>query len=105
MRGAAERAACAGDWSDWERADCRVHLTIDADAVDAASVPGVSAPNVDGLDAAEVLACARLAGESSVVASLEIVEINPSLDRDGSEPRWGALVVWQFLMGLSRRKS
>jgi formiminoglutamase len=88
-----------------EKEGCQVHLTIDADAVDARSVPGVSAPNVDGLEAREVLACARIAGESSAVTSLEIVEINPSLDRDGVSARWGALVVWEFLMGITRRRS
>ena len=34
---------------------CPVHVTLDADAVDAAEVPGVSAPNADGLAGGEVL--------------------------------------------------
>jgi formiminoglutamase len=85
------------------RAKCQVHVTIDADAVDVRSVPGVSAPNVLGLDAGEVIACARLAGESPAVTSFDVVEINPAFDRDGQSARWGALLVWNFLIGLARR--
>jgi formiminoglutamase len=85
------------------KAKCRVHVTVDADAVDARSVPGVSAPNVLGLDAAEVIACALRAGESPAVASVDVVEINPAFDRDGQSARWAALLVWTFLVGLANR--
>jgi formiminoglutamase len=80
-----------------------VYLTIDADVVSAADVPGVSAPNPLGLSGAEVAACARLAGQSAAVSSLDVVEINPRHDRDGLSARWAALVVWNFLVGLALR--
>jgi formiminoglutamase len=83
---------------------CPVYLSVDADVVRAADVPGVSAPNPLGLDGAEVAACCRVAGESPGVTSFDLVEINPSLDRDGQSARWAALVVWHFLSGLSRRR-
>jgi formiminoglutamase len=82
---------------------CQLYVTIDADAVQAADVPGVSAPNPLGLSGAEVAACARLAGRSAVVSSLDVVEINPRHDRDGQSTRWAALVVWHFLIGLAER--
>jgi formiminoglutamase len=80
-----------------------VHLSIDADVVTAAEVPGVSAPNPAGLTGVEVIKGAKLAGSLSNVVSLELVEINPRLDADGRSARWGALVVWQFLNGLAAR--
>ncbi len=82
---------------------CRVHVTVDADAVDDAAVPGVSAANVGGLDARAVLACARAAGASPAVSSLDVVEINPAHDRDGQSARWAALLAWHFLIGLATR--
>jgi formiminoglutamase len=84
---------------------CPIHFTLDADAVTAADVPGVSAPNADGFAGAEVLATAGAAGRSPAVASFDLVEINPSLDLDDRSARWAALAVWRFLVGLSRRLS
>jgi formiminoglutamase len=85
--------------------DCHIYLTIDADIVQAADAPGVSAPNVMGLPGADVAACARLAGSMARVSSMDLVEINPSLDRDGQSSRWGALVLWNFLIGLAHRRT
>jgi formiminoglutamase len=82
---------------------CPIYLTIDADVVRAGDVPGVSAPNPLGLDAAEVAAVCRAAGETPGLTSFDLVEINPQLDRDGQSARWAALAVWHFLAGLARR--
>lgn len=82
---------------------CQVHVSLDADVVRAADVPGVSAPNVAGLSGDEVLACIRLAGRSPQVAGMELVEINPRHDLDGRSARWAALAVWHFLVGLASR--
>jgi formiminoglutamase len=89
-----ERFAAAG---------CPVHVTLDADAVDAADVPGVSAPNVGGLPGAEVLDWVRQVGASPAVAGFDLVEINPRLDPDDRSARWAALAVWGFLVGLATR--
>lgn len=86
-------------------AGCRIHLSIDADVVRSADVPGVSAPNPVGLAGAEVVGAARLAGASPAVAGLDLVEINPQQDRDGQSARWGAVVVWNFLVGLASRSA
>ena len=82
---------------------CQVYVTIDADVVQAADVPGVSALNTMGLSGAALAACARLAGSLAQVSSLDLVEINPRFDRDGQSSRWGALVVWNYLIGLASR--
>jgi formimidoylglutamase len=81
----------------------QVYVSIDADAVRSADVPGVSAPNPTGLSGAAVVACARLAGESPAVTSLEIVEVNPAYDADGVSARWAAVLVWNFLVGVASR--
>jgi formiminoglutamase len=83
---------------------CRVYVTVDADVVRCADVPGVSAPNALGLAGEEVIRCLRLAGATPAVSSLDIVEINPSLDRDGQSARWAAVAVWHFLLGLAGRR-
>jgi formiminoglutamase len=84
--------------------DCHLFLSIDADAVRVTDVPGVSAPNLTGLLSEEVLETAREAGRRTSVASFDLVEINPSYDRDGQSARWAALVVWNFLVGLAGRR-
>jgi formiminoglutamase len=82
---------------------CQVYVTMDADAVQASEVPGVSAPNSMGLTSAGVAACAFLAGSLARISSLDLVEINPQIDRDSRSARWGALVIWNFLIGLASR--
>jgi formiminoglutamase len=82
---------------------CPVFLTLDADVVRAADVPGVSAPNPLGLDTAEVAACCRAAGATAGLTSFDVVEVNPQLDRDDLSARWAALAVWHFLVGLCSR--
>ncbi len=86
-----------------DRLGGEVYLTIDADVARAADVPGVSAPSPLGLAGEEIAACARLAGESPAVRSVDLVEINPRHDCDGRSARWAAVVVWNFLAGLARR--
>jgi len=81
----------------------RVYVSLDADVVRAADVPGVSAPNPLGLSAAELFQCAGHAGASPSVIAFDIVEINPRFDRDDVSSRWAALAVWSFLAGLATR--
>ena len=78
--------------------------TFDLDAVDAASAPGVSAPNPGGLPAALWLQAAYAMGRSPHVASMDVVELNPAFDLDGRTARLAALTVWHFLRGLAERR-
>jgi formiminoglutamase len=84
---------------------CSVYVTLDSDVVRQADVPGVSAPNPLGLSGHVVAACAAAIGETAAVSSFDLVEINPSFDRDGQSARWAALTIWHFLSGLARRSS
>ena len=59
-----------------------VHVSIDLDALDPEVAPGVGTPVKGGLTYREAhLACEDLA-ESGLVGSLELVEVNPILDRE-----------------------
>jgi formiminoglutamase len=80
-----------------------IQFSLDADVVRSADVPGVSAPNPIGLSGEELIQTAALAGSMPRVASLELVEINPRFDVDDRSARWGALVIWHFLCGMTTR--
>jgi arginase len=59
-----------------------VHVSLDLDALDPEVAPGVGTPVKGGLTYREAhLACEDLA-ESGAVGSLELVEVNPILDRE-----------------------
>ncbi len=96
-------AAFAAECERFAAESCPLHVTLDADAVDAAEVPGVSAPNVGGLSAVEVLDCVQAAGAAPGVAGFDLVEINPTFDVDDRSARWAALAVWRFLVGWATR--
>lgn len=81
----------------------RLMVSFDLDAVDQAFAPGVSAPGCGGLHPETWLLAARLAGECERVRSVDIVELNPLLDRDGQTARLAALTVCSFLYGDFRR--
>ena len=83
----------------------QAYVSVDCDVICAADMPGVSAPSPLGLSAGEVCASARLAGASPNVTSFDVVEVNPSLDRDGQSASCGALIVWHFLAGLAGRET
>jgi len=82
----------------------RCLASFDMDAVDQAFAPGVSAPATGGMMPALWLKAARLAGRSPHVSSMEIVEVNPTYDRDEQTVRLAGLTVWHFLDGLAERR-
>lgn len=78
-------------------------LSIDMDVVDQSFAPGVSAPASGGLHQDRILHLAEAAGRSFRVSSLDLVEVNPRVDDQDRTSRLGAIVLWRFLSGLSRR--
>jgi formiminoglutamase len=78
-------------------------VSFDMDALDQAYAPGVSAPAVGGLTPDLWLHAAYCAGLNPKVSSIDIVEMNPRLDRDGQTARIGALTLWTFLKGVAAR--
>jgi arginase len=59
-----------------------VHLSLDLDALDPEVAPGVGTPVRGGLTYREAHLALELVAESQLVGSLEVVEVNPILDRE-----------------------
>lgn len=59
-----------------------LHVSLDADVLDPSVAPGVGTPVDDGLSVAEVGAIMRAVAASGTLTSLDLVEVNPFLDRD-----------------------
>ena len=78
-------------------------LTLDLDAIDQSYAPGVSAPAANGLSPDIFYNLAQLAGQSPLIKSIDIVELNPNFDRDNQTSKISALTIWHFLLGLSLR--
>jgi arginase len=58
-----------------------VHVSVDMDVVDPDVAPGVGTPVRGGLSYREAHLAMELVAESGLLSSLEIVEVNPILDR------------------------
>jgi formiminoglutamase len=79
-------------------------VSFDLDALNQAEAPGVSAPNAAGLRSDLWLSAAYAAGRCPAVTSADVVELNPSVDRDGQTARLAALTVWWLLRGCAERR-
>jgi arginase len=59
-----------------------VHVSLDMDAVDPDVAPGVGTPVRGGLSYREAHLALELVAESGLLSSLDVVEVNPILDRE-----------------------
>ena len=59
----------------------RIHVSLDMDSLDPAEAPGVGTPVPGGLTYREAHLLMEILGDSGRVESLDIVEINPILDK------------------------
>jgi len=59
-----------------------VHVSLDLDVVDPDVAPGVGTPVRGGLTYREAHLAMEIAAESGLVGSLDVVEVNPILDRE-----------------------
>jgi formiminoglutamase len=73
-----------------------LYLSIDLDVLPAAVMPAVSAPAARGLTLAHVEAVIATARASGKLALADVVELNPSHDRDGRGARTAARLVWRL---------
>lgn len=80
-------------------------VSLDLDAIDGASAPGVSAPNPIGLPPAYAAMLAEHAGRTIGVRHFDIMELNPDFDTDGRTARLSAVLFIHFLAGVSERGS
>ncbi len=79
-------------------------LTLDMDVVRQAEAPGVSAPAADGIPLKLLYNIAYLAGKSTNITSLDLVEVNPQVDNDFRTIRAAAVTLWYFLCGVAERQ-
>ncbi len=61
-----------------------VHLSLDLDVLDPEVAPGVGTPVRGGLTYREAHLALELVAESGLLGSLEVVEVNPILDRENT---------------------
>ena len=77
-----------------------LHVSLDLDAVDPMFAPGVGTPVRGGLSYREAHLAMELLAESNRLDSLEVVEVNPILDRENET---GALAVELVASALGAR--
>src|SRR6188508_1561259 len=70
-----------------------VHVSLDMDALDPAIAPGVGTPVKGGLTYREAHLALELVAESELAGSLEVVEVNPVLDRENLTARTAVELV------------
>jgi arginase len=70
-----------------------VHVSLDMDVVDPAHAPGVGTPVRGGLSYREAHLAMELVAESGLVNSLEVVEVNPILDRENETAKLAVELV------------
>ncbi len=70
-----------------------VHVSLDMDVVDPAYAPGVGTPVRGGLSYREAHLAMELIAEASLAGSLEVVEVNPILDRENETARLAVELV------------
>jgi arginase len=64
-----------------------VHVSLDMDVVDPDVAPGVGTPVRGGLSYREAHLALELVAESGLASSLDVVEVNPILDRENATGR------------------
>jgi arginase len=70
-----------------------VHVSLDMDAVDPEVAPGVGTPVRGGLSYREAHLALELVAESGLARSLEVVEVNPIVDRENETARLAVELV------------
>jgi arginase len=77
-----------------------VHVSLDMDAIDPDVAPGVGTPVRGGLSYREAHLAMELVAESGLTSSLDVVEVNPILDRENET---GKLAVELVASALGAR--
>jgi len=84
--------------------DTPVYISIDIDAIDAASVPGTTFPSADGLRPKEVERLVRGLSQCNVVGA-DLVEVAPALDEDERTQEYAAGVLDELIDDLFPQRS
>ena len=70
-----------------------VHVSVDLDAVDPSVAPGVGTPVKGGLDYREAHLIMEVIADAGVMTSLELVEVNPILDKCNASAEFAVELV------------
>jgi arginase len=70
-----------------------VHVSLDLDVVDPMFAPGVGTPVPGGLSYREAHLALELLAESGEIDSLDVVEVNPILDRENQTAKLAVELV------------
>ena len=70
-----------------------VHVSLDMDVLDPDVAPGVGTPVRGGLSYREAHFALELVAESGLLSSLDVVEVNPILDRENQTGRLAVELV------------
>jgi arginase len=70
-----------------------VHVSLDMDALDPEVAPGVGTPVRGGLSYREAHTAMELIAEAGIASSLDVVEVNPILDRENQTARLAVELV------------
>ena len=80
-RPARRRGPSCGEALERAQGAAFVHISLDMDVVDPDVAPGVGTPVQGGLSFREAHLAMELIAEAGILDSLEVVEVNPILDR------------------------
>ncbi|MPY66422.1 agmatinase [Deinococcus sp. SDU3-2] len=79
-----------------------VYLSVDADALDPAVLPGTSSPEPDGLSYGQAMRVLAETARRNTVVGLDLVELAPNLDPTGRSELIGARLIMETLAEVFR---
>lgn len=74
-----------------------IYLSLDMDVFDVAYAPGVSAPSINGLNPFQVKYLIKLLHKSGKLRMMDVVEVNPTFDRDLQTSKLAAQLIYEVL--------
>ena len=74
-----------------------IHVSIDLDAVDPEEAPGVGTPSPGGIGYREMHLAMEMLADTNRVVSVELVEVNPVLDRANQTAKLGVELLCSLL--------
>lgn len=79
-----------------------VHLSVDIDALDAQLVPGTGTPVENGLTVDQLYKLIRVVMDSGKVKSIDLVELNPRLDKDNNRTVKLCAELFEYIVDCER---
>ena len=80
-----------------------VHVSLDMDAIDPDVAPGVGTPVRGGLSYREAHLAMELVAESGLASSIDVVEVNPVLDRENETGKLAVELIGSLTLGARIR--